>query len=69
MRGYPGSFNPINYDSGDDSDNPDTDWGFIWFWCLVVIVITIFATIIIAYATSDVLEEGYAEERIEEKKK
>ena len=31
--------------------------------------ISIIAIIIIAYATSDVLEEGYAEARLEEKKK
>ena len=67
-RGYPGSPNPFFYDQGDDSDNPDTDWTFIWFWILLVMVASIIAIIITAYATSDVLEEGYAEKRAEEKK-
>ena len=68
-RGYPGNLNPFFYDSGDDSDNPETDWTFIWFWVLFVMVASILAIIIVAYVTSDVLEEGYAEKRLEEKKR
>ena len=67
MRGYPGSFNPFYYDQGDDPDNPDTDWTFIWFYILFVMAASIIAIIIIAYATSDVLTEEYALKRHEEK--
>ena len=50
-RGYPGSPNPFFYDQGEDSDNPDTDWTFIWFWILFVMVASIIAIIIMASST------------------
>ena len=61
-RGYPGYLQPFYYDAGDDEDNPQTDWTFIWFWILVVMSLYIIICIIVAYATSDVLEEGYESE-------
>ena len=68
-EGTPGYVSPFTYNSQDKDGNDQTDWTFIWFWLLVFMTIWITATISIAYATSDVLEEGYDEKIAEEKKK
>ena len=67
-RGYPGSFNPFFYDSGEDDDNPQTDWTFIWFYILLFMSIYIIVTVVLAFVFSDVLTVEYAEKRAEEKK-
>ena len=60
VRGDPGIVSPFDYDGGDD-DHPKIDWTFIWFWCFLFSLAVIFTIILVAFLTTDMLQDPEAE--------